>query len=106
MAQPDDLGVLPGAVVVHSGHVDTVADQIAVACEAGRTVRVDQNAYGQLCTIVPVMVNALQDLVLEAIDTAHGSLHETADRLRTAAGVYQQTDEAAAEVVRGAEGGQ
>lgn len=102
---PDDLSVVPEAVVVHGGHVNAVADQIAVAGQAGRTVRAGQDAYGQLCTIVPVIVNALQDLVLEAIDTAAGSLRDTADRLNAAAVGYQETDEVTADDLRRLEGG-
>ena len=64
-----------------------------------------QDAYGQLCTIVPLMVNTLQDLVLEAIDTAAGSLHDTADRLDTAAAGYHETDEATTDDLRRLEGG-
>jgi hypothetical protein len=105
MTPPDDLTVLPDAVVVHGGHVNAVADQVAVAGQAGHVVRVDQDAYGQLCTIVPLMVNTLQDLVLDAIDTAAGSLHDTADRLSTVAAGYQETDEVATDDLRRLEGG-
>lgn len=82
-----------------------VADQIGAACRAGRAVRLDQDAYGQLCTIVPQMVNALQDFVLEAIDTAAGSLHDSADRLRIVADTYQDTDDIAADTMGRLEGG-
>lgn len=105
MTQPDDLTVLPDAVFVHGGHVDRAADQIATVGQAGRAVRVDRDAYGQLCTIVPLMVNSLQDFVLDAIDAAVGSLHESADRLRTVAAGYQDTDVIAADAMRQLEGG-
>lgn len=104
MTQPDDLTVLPDAITVHSGQLDAVADQAAIAHQAGRAIRVDQNAYGQLCTVVPLMVNALQDLVLEAIDTAADSLNETAQRLRTVAANYQNTDDEAADGLRRLQG--
>jgi hypothetical protein len=105
MTTPDDLTVLPDAVFIHGRHVNAVADQIAVAGQAGHAVRAGQDAYGQLCTIVPLMVNALQDLVLEAIDAAAGSLRDTTDRLAAAATGYQETDEVTADDLRRLEGG-
>jgi hypothetical protein len=45
-----------------------------------------------LCTIVPVLLGSLQDLVVDGIDAAGHSLRDTAGRLRTAAHAYQTTD--------------
>jgi hypothetical protein len=45
-----------------------------------------------LCTIVPTLINGLQDLVLDAIGAADSSLHETAARLRAVASSYAETD--------------
>lgn len=94
MSQPtNEFAVQPSALVLHANHIDVVADEIGTAKGAGDAVRVDSGAYGQLCQIVPVVLNSLQDLLLDGIGAAQESLHDTGERLRTAARSYQGTDQ-------------
>jgi len=94
MAEP--LEVTPGDLLSHAGRIESIAGQVATAKQAGDVVRLDNGAYGQLCTIVPVLLNGLQDLVIDGIDAAADSLQDTAVRLRTAAQSYQSTDQRSA----------
>jgi Excreted virulence factor EspC, type VII ESX diderm len=90
--QPGELAADPAAIVAHAGAVNGIAAKVAVAKQAGDTVRVDNAAYGHLCTLMPPLINYLQDMVLDAIAAADESLTDTASRLRTAAGGYQAAD--------------
>jgi hypothetical protein len=92
---PADGGihVAPSKLVGHATGIDGVADDIATARQAGSEVRLDAQAYGKLCTIVPVLLDGLQGLLLDGMDAATSSLHDTGGRLRTAATAYQSTDQ-------------
>jgi uncharacterized protein YukE len=89
----EDVVVTPAVLVEHAARIDAAAGEIATAGQAGQSVRVDRGAYGQLCTFVPVMIDGLQGLVVDAIDAAADSLRDTADRLRSAATGYRDTDQ-------------
>lgn len=88
----DALTVRPADLISHAGHVEAVGDQVDLTKTAGQATRPGPEAYGKLCTIVPVMLGALQDKVVDGIDAAGHSLHDTAGRLRTAAEAYETTD--------------
>lgn len=90
--QPDEIVANPAIIRRHAAGVDALATDVARARQAGDTVRMDNEAYGKLCTIVPMLVNSLQDIVLDAIGTADASLRDTADRLRTVADSYTASD--------------
>jgi len=93
VAQPGgEIAVQPSTLVTHANRLAAIAGDVATAKAAGDGVRVDSEAYGKLCTIVPILLNSLQDIVLDAIDAAQDSLHDTGDRLRTAAQTYRSTD--------------
>jgi hypothetical protein len=93
MSTGDGIGVSPSDLVTHAGHVEAVADRVAVAKQAGDTVRLGAGAYGKLCTIVPFLLNGLQTLLVDGIDAAAGSLHDSGGRLRTAAEGYRSADD-------------
>jgi hypothetical protein len=93
MLADDGIHVAPSKLVGHATGIDGVADDIATARQAGNEVRLDAQAYGKLCTIVPVLLDGLQGLMLDGMDAAIGSLHDTGGRLRTAAQAYQSTDQ-------------
>jgi excreted virulence factor EspC (type VII ESX diderm) len=97
----DQVGVRHAELVTHAGHVETTGDRVATAASAGAAVRAGNDAYGKLCVMVPVMLNALQDVLIDGIDTAAGSLHDTAARLRTTASEYQSADQRRAAVFKG-----
>ncbi len=93
MTADDRTEVQPAKLMAHASAVDRVADEVAVAKRAGDAVRLGAGAYGQLCIAMPIMVDNLQGIVLDGIDAALHSLHDTADRLRNASRTYQSTDE-------------
>ena len=96
----DRVGVRHAGLVTHAGHVEAIADQVATAAGAGGAVRADSGAYGQLCVMVPAMLNALQDILAGGMDEAVESLRDTGARLRTTAGEYEATDRHRAEVFK------
>jgi len=98
--QPSDFTVVPSTVLKHAAGIEALASDVARAKQAGDTVRVDNEAYGRLCTIVPTLINNLQDMVLDAIGTADTSLQDTAQRLRTVAQSYLTSDSASEQASR------
>ena len=94
MGQPaSEVAVQPSTLLSQSGRVEAVAGEVGTAKSAGDAVRVDSGAYGQLCGFVPAIVDGLQNILLDGIGEAQESLHDTAERLRTAAQGYQSTDQ-------------
>jgi hypothetical protein len=93
MLADDGIHVAPSNLVGHATGIEGAAGDIATARQAGDEVRLDAQAYGKLCTIVPVLLGGLQDLMLDGMDAAIGSLHDTGGRLRTAAQAYRSTDQ-------------
>jgi hypothetical protein len=87
-----DAGVRHPDLVTHAGTVAAVADRVATAARAGRVVRPSSHAYGKMGLIVPVMLAALQDLLVDGIDQAAASVQDTAARLRTTAQEYEAAD--------------
>jgi hypothetical protein len=101
----DQVGVRHAELITHAGHVETIADQVTTAARAGSAVRAGNEAYGKLCVMVPVMLNALQDVLIDGIDSAAASLHDTGGRLRTTASEYETTDRRRADAFKGIGGG-
>jgi hypothetical protein len=93
MPAGDGIDVSPSDLAAHADHVEGIANQVATAKQAGDTVRLGAGAYGKLCTIVPVLLGGLQCLLVDGIDAASHSLHDTGGRLRTAAEGYRSADE-------------
>ena len=88
----DGVAVTPGDLHAHAAKVDEIAERVTTAKEAGDAVRLDAGAYGKLCVMLPVLLGGLQGLVIDAIDAASRSLHDSGARLRTAAQGYQTAD--------------
>ena len=98
----DQFGVRHGDLITHAGSVEAVAGRVSTAAQAGATVRAGNEAYGKLCTMVPLMLNALQDTLIDGIESAASSLRDTGGRLRTTAGEYDAVDARNASAVRSA----
>jgi Excreted virulence factor EspC, type VII ESX diderm len=96
MPAVDHVNVTPADLVAHAASMGAVADRVATAKQAGDAVRMGAGAYGKLCTMVPVLLNGLSGLLVDGIDNAAHSLHDTAERLRAAADSYKSSDERAA----------
>jgi hypothetical protein len=92
----DGIQVRPGDLLAHAATIEGVAGQLETAKQAGDAVQMGAAAYGKLCMIVPVLLNELQGLLIEGLDTAAHSVHDTAARVRAAADAYQSSDEQAA----------
>ena len=92
MSADDGFGVVPSTLLGCASGIEAVAASVAQSKQAGDAVRVDGEAYGQLCRLVPIMVNSLQDIVLDAIGAADVSLRETAQRLRDVTSSYLEAD--------------
>ncbi|XVV09994.1 type VII secretion target [Actinoplanes sp. CA-131856] len=88
----DRVGVRSTELVTHAGHVEAVADGVATAAGAGRAVRADNGAYGQLCVMVPAMLNVLHDILVDGLDECAESLRDTGTKLRVTAGEYDASD--------------
>jgi hypothetical protein len=105
MPSGDGINVSPADLVAHAGAIEGVAAQVETAKQAGDAVQMGAGAYGKLCTIVPMLLNNLQGMVVDGIEAAAQSLHDTGGRLRTAADGYQSADtrsQAAHNRIRGA----
>jgi hypothetical protein len=55
-----------------------------------------------LCQFVPDLLSGLQQDLIDGMETAARSAHETADTLRSAAASYDTADAAAADRIRNA----
>jgi hypothetical protein len=94
---PDDrIQVRPADLLAHAATIEGIGGQLETAKRAGDAVQLGAAAYGKLCTIVPVLLNELQQLLIDGIDTAAHSVHDTGARVRAAADAYQSSDEQAA----------
>jgi excreted virulence factor EspC (type VII ESX diderm) len=93
MPADNGITVTPSTLDTQASRLDTVADDIGAAKQAGDAVRLDAQAYGKLCTMVPVLLGVLQSMVIDGIDTAAHSVSDTAQRLRTASTGYQSSDQ-------------
>jgi hypothetical protein len=92
----DQVAVRHAQLVTHAGHVEDIASRVSTAASAGSAVRAGNEAYGKLCVMVPVMLNALQDILIDGISSAAESMHDTGARLRTTAAEYEGTDQRSA----------
>jgi hypothetical protein len=97
MPGDDAVNVTPAELTAHAAHIDEIAARVTVAQQAGENVRMGTAAYGQLCTIVPILVDNLQRMVVDGIEAAAASLHDSGARLRSAAGGYETADQASAD---------
>jgi hypothetical protein len=89
----DRFEVRPGDLIAHAGHVDTVAAGVDEARAAGAAVRAGSEAYGQLCAMVPVLLNVLQSELIDGIADSAASLREMGDQVRLTAREYAATDD-------------
>jgi hypothetical protein len=88
-------------LVSHAAEVDRIGEGLTLAAQAGDAVRTDAGAYGQLCQIVPALLNGLQQSMVDGMNTAATSAHDTADSLRSVAASYDTADGNAADRLHG-----
>ncbi|GAA0485878.1 hypothetical protein Ade02nite_09490 [Paractinoplanes deccanensis] len=94
-----EFSVRPADLVAHGGHVEGVAAQVGEAAAAGRAVRAGAGAYGQLCAMVPAMLDVLQGDLVDGVADSAEALRDTAAKLRATAEHYDATDRAGADVI-------
>ncbi|GIF26692.1 acetylglutamate kinase [Actinoplanes tereljensis] len=95
-----EVQVNSAELVTHAGRLDGIGDGLTTAKQAGEAVRTDSGAYGQLCQIVPALLNILQSQVIDGIGTAATSVHDTATEVRAVAADYDTSDGNAADRLR------
>lgn len=101
MIDGGEFQVRSADLVAHAAEVDRIGDGLTTAAQAGEAVRTGTGAYGQLCQIVPSLLNALQQDLIDGLNTAAGSVHDTADSLRSVAAAYDTADGNAADRLTG-----
>ncbi|MEU1966392.1 type VII secretion target [Micromonospora sediminicola] len=95
----EGLQVDPDDLTAHAGHLHRCADRIDTARGAGQQVRLSADAYGQLCAIMPLLLDGLQRTLTDGIGTAAGSVRDTADKVRAGAERYRASDTHAAHLL-------
>ncbi|RIV41539.1 type VII secretion target [Micromonospora radicis] len=91
----DGIRVDPDDLTGHATRLDRHADTLDTARRAGEHVRLDTGAYGQLCAIMPVLLDTLQGVLVEGVGTAADSVRDTAGRVRGSAEDYRAVDQRA-----------
>ncbi|MEV6693885.1 type VII secretion target [Micromonospora sp. NPDC051196] len=92
MPAGDRIQVDPDGLTTHATHLDQHADTLDTTRRAGQHVRLSADAYGQLCAIMPALLDGLQHVLIDGIGTAATSVRDTAGRLRTSAEAYRAAD--------------
>ena len=105
VATDGEVAVNAAALVSHAGAVDRIGDGLITAAQAGEAVRMGAGAYGKLCQFVPILLNGLQQAMVDGMTTAANSVHDTADRLRSAAADYDASDRNAVDRLRNTRAG-
>ena len=77
---------------MHAGRVESIGADVSAAARAVGAVRAGGDAYGRLCVLVPIALNAVQDVLVDGISVAAGSLRDTSRLLRTTAQEYDAAD--------------
>ena len=101
----DQFVVRSEELISHAATMTAIGDRVAATAAAGRAVRPGADAYGRLCALVPSMLGALHDVLVDGIASTADALHDTAGRLRTTAADYASTDQRRAEVLDGIRAG-
>ncbi|MEU5909421.1 type VII secretion target [Micromonospora sp. NPDC047527] len=108
MPAGDGIQVDPADLTAHAARLDRCAGSLDTAQRAGQHVRLGTDAYGQLCAMMPMLLDGLQRTLVDGIgaaagsvrDTA-GSVRDTAGKLRTSADGYRRSDTHAKQLLDG-----
>ncbi|MEV4754690.1 type VII secretion target [Micromonospora sp. NPDC049559] len=91
-SQADGLQVTTADLVAHAASVDDVADRMGLGRSAAAGVRLGRDAYGQLCQLIPALLDPIQSSGVDALAASVDALRETAEALRLTAGDYRTVD--------------
>lgn len=89
---PPEIVIPVEAVRRHSVNIDNVAAAVHEARSAAHAVTIETEAYGQICSFLPTLLNPLFALTLSAYVRAEEALQETSVSLRTAAARAEESD--------------
>jgi methyl-accepting chemotaxis protein len=89
------------AITRHATTVDGVADQVAEGRAAASAVNLGRDAYGILCSLIPALLEPVQESVIEALRGSADALQSAADDLRATARDYTGSDKRTADQFRG-----
>ncbi|MET8089766.1 type VII secretion target [Micromonospora sp. NPDC005220] len=92
MPAGDGIQVDPDDLTAHAARLDRSATSVDTAQQAGQHVRLGTDAYGQLCAMMPVLLDGLQRTLVDGIGAAAASVRDTAGRLRVGADRYRESD--------------
>lgn len=92
----DGFQAVPEDLHAHATTVQAVADEVETAAQAAQAVHFDANAYGTFCQVLPAMMEPLKEIICQALSAATAGLHDSGQKLRTAAANYQGSDSATA----------
>lgn len=99
MPAGEGIRVDPGDLTAHAARLDHHADSLDTARHAGQHTRLSADAYGQLCAIMPTLLDGLQRILVGGVGAASESLRDTADRLRVSADRYRASDARASQQI-------
>ncbi|MCX5065623.1 ESX-1 secretion-associated protein [Micromonospora lupini] len=99
------MRVDPDALIAHAARLDRIADRVDTARQAGQHVRLDADAYGQLCAVMPTLLDGLQRTLVNGVGAAAESVRDTAGKLRVGADRYRASDTRADQRLRQPRGG-
>ncbi|MCF0092938.1 type VII secretion target [Micromonospora sp. MH99] len=88
----DGIQVDPDDLTAHAARLDRCAGSLDTAQQAGQHVRLGADAYGQLCALMPMLLDGLQRTLVDGIGAAAGSVRDTAGKLRTSGDHYRHSD--------------
>ncbi|MFF5180654.1 type VII secretion target [Micromonospora sp. NPDC000316] len=101
MPAGDGIQVDPDDLAAHAARLDRCAGNLDTAQQAGQHVRLGTDAYGQLCAMMPMLLDGLQRTLVDGIGAAAGSVRDTAGKLRTGADGYRRSDVHAEQLLDG-----
>ncbi|MFE9188119.1 type VII secretion target [Micromonospora sp. NPDC007208] len=88
----DGIQVDPDDLTAHAARLDRCAGTLDTAQQAGQHIRLGTDAYGQLCAMMPVLLDGLQRTLVDSIGAAAASVRDTAGKLRVGADRYRSSD--------------
>jgi hypothetical protein len=97
MAGDDVFAVRPDELIRHAGATDAVADAVELAARAGESVLLGAKAYGQLCQLVPALIDPIQRDTVGALRDSAVALRSAGDGVRAVARSYVATDQRSAD---------
>ncbi|MGC5307704.1 type VII secretion target [Micromonospora zamorensis] len=101
MPAGDGIQVDPDDLTAHAARLDRCAASLDTAQQAGQHVRLGTDAYGQLCAMMPVLLDGLQRTLVDGIGAAAASVRDTAGKLRVGADRYRSSDAYAKQLLDG-----